>query len=326
MSTGHTDAGLPPFFAPMLPTLIHDAFDSPDHVFEVKWDGVRVLAFCDRSGARLISRTKREVTHQYPEFSDLHAGIEPTTAVLDGEIVALDPSGRPSFELLQKRINIARPADIARAAERQPLQLVLFDLLFADGRWMGNRPLVERTGRLDSAVEFGGRTLRSESFPEHGIALFEAARKRGLEGIVAKRSASHYLPGKRTRDWLKIKTVYDLDCVICGYTAGNNSRASSLGALLLGVYNHAGLRYVGSVGTGFDERTLAELRRRLDGLRTDRSPFIEPVSVKGVSWVTPALVCSVQYRELTSGKKLRAPSFKGLREDKSPPECTLKQL
>ncbi|MBW3591136.1 MAG: non-homologous end-joining DNA ligase [Actinobacteria bacterium] len=307
----------------MLPTSTQHPFDSPDHVFEVKWDGVRVLAFCDRSGTRLTSRAKRDVTHQYPEFKDLHTRLEPATAVLDGEIVALDFAGRPSFELLQKRINVARPTDIARSAAGQPLQLVLFDLLFADGRWLGNLPLAERIVFLDGAVRFGDRILRSEPISEYGLALFEAARARGLEGVVAKRSASHYVPGKRTRDWLKIKTVYDLDCVVCGYTAGNNSRSSSVGALLLGVYEGTELRHVGSVGTGFDESTLAALRRRLDSLRKDKGPFRETVPVRGVRWVEPLLVCKVEYRELTAAKKLRAPSFKGLRDDKRPQECRL---
>lgn len=310
----------------MLPTSTQHPFDSPDHIFEVKWDGVRVLAFCDRSGTRLTSRAKRDVTHQYPEFKDLHTRLEPATAVLDGEIVALDSAGRPSFELLQKRINVARPADIARSAAGQPLQLILFDLLFADGRWLGNLPLAERIVSLDGAVRFGDRILRSEPVLEHGLALFEAVRARGLEGIVAKRSASRYIPGKRTRDWVKIKTVYDLDCVVGGYTVGTNSRASSLGALLLGVYEGNELRYVGSVGTGFDESTLAALRRSLDSIRTETSPFRDPVPVKGVRWVEPSLVCKVEYRELTAAKKLRAPSFKGLRDDKRPQECRLPDL
>lgn len=282
-----------------------------------------MLAFCDHGGTRLISRTGRDITHLYPEFKDLHTRVRPGAVVLDGEIVALDEAGRPSFEVLQKRINMARPADIKRAARQQPLHLVLFDLLFAHGRWLGNLPLTERLESLGAAVRFGGPILRSEQIAQHGLALFEAARARGLEGVVAKRSASHYVPGKRSRDWLKIKTVYDLDCVVGGYTAGNNSRSGSLGALLLGVYDETGLRYVGSVGTGFDEATLAALRRGLDGIRRDLSPFSGPVPVRGARWVEPCLVCKVEYRELTAAGKLRAPSFKGLRDDKGPQECRL---
>lgn len=284
------------------------------------------MAFCDRSGTRLISRAKRDVTHQYPEFKDLHTRLEPATGVLDGEIIAMDAAGRPSFELLQKRINAARAADIERSAAGQSLQLVLFDLPFADGRWLGNLPLADRIVSLDAAVRFADRVLRSEPVSEHGLALFEAARARGLEGIVAKRSASRYIPGKRTRDWLKIKTVYDLDCVVCGYTVGNNSRSSSLGALLLGVYDENKLRYVGSVGTGFDEPTLGMLRRRLDSMRTNTSPFNDPVPVRNARWVEPSLVCKVEYRELTAAKKLRAPSFKGLRHDKRPQESGLPEF
>lgn len=311
----------------MLPTLTTDAFDSADWLFEVKWDGVRILAFCDRDGTRLISRTGRDVTHQYPEFTDLHRRLQVDGAVLDGEILALDHQGRPSFELLQKRINLARPADIARAAAEQPLDLVLFDLIFAGGHWLAARPLTERIEHLRLALRFGDRILRSEPIPEHGCAVFEAARARGLEGIVAKRNNSQYFPGRRTREWLKVKTVHDVDCVVGGYSPGKNSRAGSLGALLLGLYDEVGdLRYVGSVGTGFDEPTLAALRTGLDGLMAERSPFSGPVPVKNATWVEPVLVCRVEYRELTAGKKLRAPSFKGLRTDKMPEQCLLAEI
>lgn len=320
MTAGFTDVGLPPVFEPMLPTSTTDPFDSPEFLYEVKWDGVRVLAFCDAEGTRLISRTGRDVTFQYPELSDLHTRLLAGPVVLDGEIVALDEAGRPSFGHLQKRINLARPGDIARAAQ-QPLDLVLFDLLFAGGRWLGGLPLEERIDRLGDAVEFGGRIMRSEAIPEHGLALFEAARSRGLEGIVAKRRSSHYVPGKRTRDWLKIKTVHDLDCVVGGFTPGNNSRAGSLGALLLGLYDHGALRYVGAVGTGFDEPTLAALRAGLGEITAERSPFGEEVPVRSAVWVEPVLVCKIEYRELTGAGKLRAASFKGLRNDKPPADC-----
>jgi bifunctional non-homologous end joining protein LigD len=314
---------LPPLFRPMLPTLVKEPFDSADHLFEVKWDGVRLLGFCDSESTRLFSRSEREVTHQYPEFADLHRRLRVENAVLDGEIVALDSASRPSFELLQHRINLSRPSDIQRGMERIPLDLVLFDIPFAAGAWLGGAPLVERRERLDVSVEFGDRVMRSDPILEHGTALFNAAKARGLEGVVGKHRLSHYIPGKRTRDWLKVKTVYDLDCVFGGFTPGLNSRSSSLGALLVGLYDQTGLRYIGSVGTGFKEKTLAELKKKLESIETPVCPFSEPVRIKGARWVEPKLVCVVEYRELTSGLKLRAPSFKGLREDKRPEECVL---
>ncbi len=307
----------------MLPTLVRDPFDSPEHLFEVKWDGVRVLAFCDSGSTRLYSRSGREVTHQYPEFGRLHTHLRGGNAVLDGEIVALDTAARPSFELLQRRINVSRPSDIERAVRLIALDLVLFDLPFCEGTWLGTEPLEDRLDALVAAVEFGERVLRSEPIPEQGIALFDAAKARGLEGVVGKVRASHYIAGKRTRDWLKVKTVQELDCVIGGFTPGLNARASSLGALLVGLYDEGRLRYIGSVGTGFTDKTLVAMKSLLSSIETSASPFTEPVRIKGARWVEPKLVCTVEYRELTSGLKLRAPSFKGLRSDKIPEECVV---
>ncbi len=314
---------LPPVFSPMLPTLTDRAFDSPDHLFEVKWDGVRVLAFCDRDSTRLYSRSGREVTRQYPEFKDLHHRLHLPNAVLDGEIVALDPNSRPSFELLQSRINLSRPSEIARGVGQIALDFVLFDMVFCSGEWIGGHPLTERLDLLAQSVDFGERVLRSEPIPGYGTALFEAAKAKGLEGIVAKVANSHYIPGRRTRDWLKIKTVFDVDVVVGGFSAGTNARASSLGALQVGAYDNEGrLRYMGAVGTGFKERDLVEIKAKLQALETPTGPFADKLP-KGVRYVRPELVAKVEYRELTSGKKLRAPSFKGLRDDKRPDECLI---
>jgi bifunctional non-homologous end joining protein LigD len=310
----------------MLPTLVDVPFDSPAHIFEIKWDGVRVLAFCDGSGTRLYSRTGRDVSRQYPEFGDLHRRLKVTNAVLDGEIVALDPNARPSFELLQQRINLARDSDIARGVAKIALDLVLFDLPFGEGRWLGGEPLGSRIEELASAVDFGERVLRSEPVPEQGKALFEAARARGLEGVVGKRITSHYLPGRRTREWLKVKTTMSVDCVIGGVSAGQKARSGSFGALLVGVYEGERLCYIGSVGTGFTSNTLRVLKATLDSLRTTECPFWELPPVRGAAWVKPSLVCEVEYRELTGGLRMRAPSFKGLRNDKRPEECTIDQL
>lgn len=308
----------------MLPTLADAPFNSPEHLFEVKWDGVRVLAFCDGTSTHLYSRTGRDCTHQYPEFSGLHRRLGLPNAVLDGEIVALDPAGRPSFELLQSRINLSRATDVARGVARVSLDLVLFDLVFDSGQWIGGQPLTERIDRLGGAVTFGERVLRSEPIPHHGCALFEAAKAKGLEGIVAKAMRSHYLPGRRTREWMKIKTVYDIDVVIGGFSAGVNSRAGSLGALQVGAYDGEGrLQFLGSVGTGFKDRDLVTMRARLEELEAPQSPFAGKLPLKGVRFVRPELVAKVQYRELTSAMRLRAPSYKGLRDDKRPEECLL---
>ena len=309
-----------------MPTLTKDAFDSAEHLFEVKWDGVRVLSFCENGSTRLYSRSGREVTHQYPEFKDLHSRLHLPNAVLDGEIVALDANSRPSFERLQSRINLSRPSDIARGVSQISLDLVLFDLVFCSGEWIGGQPLTDRLDLLGRSVDFGERVLRSEPIPFHGCALFEAAKAKGLEGIVAKLSNSHYIPGRRTRDWLKIKTIYDIDVVIGGYSAGINARSSSLGALQVGAYDAGGkLRYLGAVGTGFKDRDLVSIKAKLEELQTATSPFADKLP-KGIRFARPELVAKVEYRELTNGMRLRAPSFKGLRDDKAPEECVVPEV
>lgn len=310
----------------MLATLAKHPFDSPEYLYEVKWDGVRTLAFCERGSTRLFSRTGREVTHQYPEFSRLHTRLRVNNAVVDGEIVALDPGGRPSFERLQGRINLSRPSDISRGVERIQLDLVLFDQVFSEDNWVKDLSLVKRREILASSVHFEERVLLSDAISTHGQALFDAAQERGLEGIVAKKQKSSYLPGKRTGDWLKFKSVMHADCVIGGWTPGLGSRGGSLGAVLVGLYDGAALIYVGSVGTGFTDKTLATVRSRLAEIEIPQSPFSQKIVVKGARWVRPQLVCEVEYREVTSGLKLRAPAFKGLRFDKEAQDCRLSQL
>ena len=310
---------LPEVFAPMLAATADKPFDSPDHLFEVKWDGVRTLAFCETGQTRLFSRTARDVTHQYPEFADLHSRLNVENAVFDGEIVAL-VNGRPSFERLQSRINLARETDIRRAVEKVPLDLVIFDAVFARDDWIGSEALQDRLEQLESCLEFSGNVIKSQAVSESGLALFSAARERGLEGIVAKRLGSHYLPGKRSRDWLKIKVALRIDCVIGGWTPGLGSRGP-LGAVLVGIWSGEEFKYIGSVGSGFNDKSLADVYARLSQIEIAESPFANRVNLKGVRWARPELVCEVEYRELTSASRLRAPAFKGLRSDKRPEDC-----
>ncbi|MEO7803514.1 MAG: non-homologous end-joining DNA ligase [Actinomycetota bacterium] len=316
---------MPAVFTPMLATAVVLPFDSDEFLFEVKWDGVRTLAFCEPGRTRLFSRSKREVTHQYPEFTHLHELLKCETAVLDGEIVALDTAGKPSFERMQQRIGLTRPSDVRRGTETVALDFVVFDLVFRDGDWLGSRPLQERLSSLVGSVDFGGRVLPSQTVPSSGIALFEAAAARDLEGIVGKRVTSTYMPGKRSKDWLKIKVVHTLDCVIGGWTPGAGYRSGAMGALLLGVQAEDGLRYIGNVGTGFTDRSLADVHSQLKAIETQASPFSELISGKNNHWVSPEMVCEVEYREITSGFRLRAPSFKRLRSDKSASDCHLSQ-
>lgn len=318
-------SNFPPLFTPMLATPASAPFDSPDHWFELKWDGVRLLAYCEEGRTRLYSRTQREVTRQYPEFADLHSRLKLSNAVIDGEIFVADEDGRPSFELIQQRINQSRPSDVKRTAAEFPAQLVCFDLVFADGEWIGDKRLSERRELLDEALSFDDSVVCPEPIAEKGIAFFEAAKARGLEGIVAKQISSRYMPGKRTRSWLKIKVVNTVEAVIGGWSPGRGGRSSTFGSLLLGLYDGKDLRYIGSVGTGFTDRTLKELQATLNEIETQKSPFAERIPVPALHWVKPRLVCEVEYREMTSQLILRAPSFKGLRPDLSPEDCRLEK-
>lgn len=306
----------------MLASTRDQPFDSEEFLYEVKWDGMRVLAFCETGRTRLYSRSRRDVTHQFPEFAEIHTMVR-SAAILDGEIIAVGESGKPSFERLQGRIGLSKPGDVARGLIETPLDFICFDLVFLDGEWLGKSPLHERREVMSKEVDFGGRVLASEVVASQGIALFEAVEAQGLEGIIAKRTVSRYIPGTRSKDWLKIKTSRCLDCVIGGWKPSGGHKDDVVGSLLVGAFDDGLLRYLGSVGTGFDEKTRQELTRRLRALGSSQNPFSEQIDPRAVNFVEPQLVCKVEYRELTHAKKLRAPSFKGLREDKAPSECLL---
>lgn len=325
----------PPPPAPMLATLEREAFDDERYLFEPKWDGVRTLAICDTQ-ARLLSRNLRDITATYPELAGLHDRLVCIEAIVDGEVVSMQ-GGRPSFERLQSRINLQNPRDIERAAKNAPVTFIAFDLLYLDGRSLVAEPIEERKRLLDELVVPSERLQVSTWLIGEGLALAEAARERNLEGIMAKKLGSPYRANKRTRDWLKIKIVFDADVVIGGWTPGEGARAGAFGALLVGAYDTAGeLNFLGAVGTGFTDERLRAIAGALSELDIDECPFaIDPGSMKGTGfgkpirgarWVEPALVCRVEYRELTSAHRFRAPSFKGLRSDKDPEECLLADI
>jgi bifunctional non-homologous end joining protein LigD len=309
----------------MLATGGYDPFDGKEWWFEPKFDGVRTLLYLDGETVRLISRTGRDQTATYPELHRLYRRITATNAVLDGEIVATDDRGRTSFELLQQRMNLTSASEIDRIRRKIPVELVAFDLLWLDGDDLTGRPLSERRERLSAVVmeDSGLRLVYWEQ--EDGVAFYNAARRVGLEGVIAKRTGSRYHPGRRTDEWRKIKILKRQDCVILGRTPGQRGRSSAFGALLLGAYRDGELIWVGQVGTGFTDRMLREMLQRLEALETDHPPIPDPElrRVKGARWVRPELVCEVEYLEMTGAGKLRAPSFKGLRTDKLPEDCIL---
>jgi bifunctional non-homologous end joining protein LigD len=297
-------------YTPMLATLAEDVPRGAGSSFEVKWDGYRALAYLEGGDATLISRNGNDLTARFSSVAkEVVKAIKTPDCVLDGEVCALDESGRASFSAMQQ----GKPGT--------PIVYYVFDVLEVEGEPVIDLPLVERRKRLERLLDKRNRTVRlSETFDD-GRALYEAAKQQRLEGIMAKRLESRYFPGKRTRDWLKIKTHGEQELVIAGYTKGTGRRASSFGSLVLGYYRGNELVYAGNVGTGFNSREIEKLLDKLRPLRRDTPPFREvpkmPKVRKGdVIWVEPELVAEVEFAEWTHDGRLRAPSYKGLREDK----------
>ena len=314
---------------PMLATPAAEAFDDAEWGFEPKWDGIRAIAICD-DHTRLISRNEHDITVAYPELSDLHDRMVALEAMLDGEIVAFE-EGRPSFQRLQQRIDVRDERQIQRLSQTIPVVYMAFDLLYLDGQDLTGRTLEERRRIMEETVVPSDQIQVSPVTEGDGVVLFQAAAEHGLEGIVAKRLSSRYRPGARSRDWLKVKVTFDADVVIVGWTEGKGHRASSFGSLVMAVYDDGELRYVGNVGTGFDERSLHDVLDRLHALEETEPPFTSQVlrsraELRRTHWVTPALVAEVEYRQLTSAGRLRAPSFKAFRQSSDPEQCTYEQL
>jgi bifunctional non-homologous end joining protein LigD len=325
-----------PELSPMLATATKEPFDDDKWIFEPKWDGVRALATCAVEETMLVSRNRNDITKAYPDLARLHDRVVAVDAILDGEIVAMH-KGRPSFERLQSRINLQNPHDIERATKQIPVTFIVYDVLYMDGRSLLKSPLEERKDILDAAIVPADWLQVSPVVRGDGTTLFEAAHAQQLEGIVAKKLGGTYRPGRRAKDWLKIKTVMEADLVIGGWSPGEGNRSSTFGSLIVGAYEEDGLRFVGSVGTGFDQKMLEALMPRLHDLESDEMPFVvDPRKAPGGSrfgkpirdprWVAPELVAQVEFRELTSVGRLRAPSFKGLRPDKKPADCLFADL
>lgn len=295
-------------FTPMLATRWPRAFNDPDWYFEPKWDGYRVLAHTDGSSHRLRSRSGIDMTQKYPDVGNPCQ----VQAVLDGELVALDADGRPSFSLLQRRSGFRRKAEPASVA---PLVVMVFDLIQLEGQDLRGFSLRQRQGHLgDLALNTGWH--RTDGLVEHGEALWDTVMEMRLEGIVAKRLDSAYHSGVRSPDWRKVPVVNSVRCVVGGFTRGAGNRESSFGSLLLGMHTPDGLRYVGSVGTGFDDPALAAIREAFDQMEIADSPFADSQLIaEGSVWVEPMLVAHVGFREWTTEGRLRHPTFKGFGDE-----------
>ena len=310
----------------MLATLVEEAFDDPQWLFEVKWDGYRALAIIENGQAKFFSRNQNEMTGDFPELRELPSQLQASTAVLDGEICALDDQGRSSFSLMQQRTGF-EPSKLRRR-KRGEVDIVyyVFDLLYLDGYSLFHVALETRKRLLASRLQTGHLIRYSDHIEEKGVPLFKVASDKGLEGIVAKRRDSFYST-KRTRDWLKVKIRHTQECVIGGYTDPRGSR-EHFGSIVLGLYDERGrLLPVGQAGSGFTHKTHEAMWKKLKELETDNSPFAEkPGSSRGLHFVKPQLVAEIKFSEWThpgaaGGPKMRAPVFTGIRFDKKPPEC-----
>jgi bifunctional non-homologous end joining protein LigD len=320
----------PESVVPMLAKLAEPPARDEGWAVEVKWDGVRAIAYCQPGRLELQSRNLRDITAQYPEVRRLSRQLGARDAVLDGELVAFDPEGRPSFERLQQRIHQTAESIVRRRMKEYPVTYVIFDLLYIEGRDLTGEPYHRRRELLEE-LELSGPSWQT---PRHSVGhareLLEASREQQLEGIVMKRLDSRYMPGKRGGSWLKVKNTGRQELVIGGWLPGEGRRKNRLGALLLGWFDPDDggrtLHYAGKVGTGFSERDLDGLLERLRPLAIDVNPFAARRGPRKANWVEPRLVAEIEMRELTKEGMVRHGSFKGLREDKDAGEVVPERI
>ena len=316
--------------------------------YEIKWDGVRALAYVRGGSVKLESRNLKDFTPRYPELvgeGAVPGSLTNREVVLDGEVVGFDERGRVSFGALQHRMHLTSASDVRSRVASHPVAYMVFDVLWVDGEDLMSRPYEERREQL-AALELGGGLWQVPPAvgddPDDGLDLLEASRSQGMEGVVAKRLGSSYEPGKRSRAWLKVKNKQRQELVIGGWLPGEGNRLNTLGAILVGYYEEArpgvgvgphapeepglgrpggqrqSLHYAGRVGTGFTFEVLADLLARLRPLARDTSPFADNPRLPGAQWVDPKLVAEVAFSEWTSSSTLRHPVYLGLRDDKNP--------
>ena len=310
--------GLPGTVKPMLARLARHPFDSDEHLFELKWDGIRAMAFLEGGGLRLLSRTARDITGSFSELAALPGQVGADGVVLDGELVCLDGEGHPSFPLLQQRLS----SPGGRSVRANPVHFIAFDLLYMEGRSVMGEPLYTRKNRLHEIVQPSEIAQACEFVEGDGLAFFQATCEHGLEGIVAKERSSLYLPGKRSQYWLKVKRVREAEFVIGGYTFSGGKR-EAFSSLLLGLYdNDKRLVFVGQVSAGLSGSTARDLSLDLQRTHIEECPFVSlPEVQRHMFWCRPELVCQVEYGEFSEDGELAYPMFKALRDDKAPADC-----
>lgn len=297
--------------------------DDEKYCYEFKWDGVRAIVYVDGGRPRVLSRNDRDVTASYPELRAMAETLGSRRVVLDGEIVAMDANGRPSFEALQSRMHVTNAAQVRRLVTQTPATFLAFDILYVDGKLLMDQPYEQRRKTLESLELAGPSWQTTPVFVGGGQAVLTASKQQGLEGIVAKRLDSRYYPGKRSDCWLKLKNLRTQEVVIGGWKSGEGRRKGAIGSLLLGVPGPEGLEYAGHVGTGFTEKMLRDLEADLAPLKRDTSPFATTVPrehARDAHWVEAEIVGEVAFSEWTREGRLRHPAWRGLRPDKSATE------
>jgi bifunctional non-homologous end joining protein LigD len=313
----------PESVVPMLARLAKLPASDEGWATEIKWDGVRAIAYCRPGRLSLQTRNLREVTAQYPEVRRLSRQLGARDAVLDGELVAYDDEGRPSFSHLQQRIHQTSDTVVRNRMKTHPVTYAIFDLLYLEGKDLTAEPYRRRRELLEG-LELSGPSWQTPAYSTgHAGELLAASGERGLEGLVLKRLDSPYSPGKRTGEWLKVKNTGRREFVVGGWVPGQGRRKGRVGSLLIGYRDGEELRYAGKVGTGFSERDLALLEERLRPLERKENPFAGNRGPRNAHYVEPRLVAEIEFRELTGDRLVRHGSFKGLREDKPASEVVL---
>ena len=315
-------------FEPMLALLSRDVPEGSEWTYEIKWDGFRGLCFVRDGKLRVLSRNGNSMDAQFPELQELPASLAAESAIVDGEIVAFDANGRPSFSLMQQRTGFVTPARRLRSSPATPesapppIAYIAFDLLYLNGYDLRDAALSERQKLLRAVLRPAAHVRLSETFPGPGKKVLHAAKEHGLEGVLAKRLDSRYEPG-RSNCWVKVKFATQDEFVLCGFTSGRRKPFSSL---VLGCYENGKLVWAGNVGTGFSDKGLLEIYAQIEPLITERRAFPAKEDVGDVTWLKPRLVCSVRYTGWGGDNHLRAPVFIGLRPDRDPHDCVREDL
>ncbi len=317
---------LPSTYTPMMASLIDRPFSQNGWIYEPKLDGIRALAMIKNGKVSLTSRNGLNLAASYPGILEQLSQYK-QDMLIDGEIIALDERGRPSFQALQQRSGLTRSSDVTLAEKSRPVFYYVFDIMHLNGRKLEAVPLTDRKTILKQTLVPSDTVRLVETLGSDGLTAYQACIESGLEGLVAKRLDSLYEPGRRSKSWLKVKPTVTADFVVCGYTAGTGSRGTTFGSLILGFFDGQGnLVYAGGCGTGFDQRSLQQLHKQIKVLETSTSPFAEKVPGKKIVWLKPNLVAEVKFAQWTYDSKVRSPVFVRLRDDKRAEDCTRDEI